>query len=386
MDLIKPPKRVQFKKKHYQFSLRIIRMLSDEFNPLEGKMLQIIGSDGTVDKRLEPSLDGDLLQRAYQTMILARVADEKAVRLQRQGKIGAYPPSRGQEASQIGPALALGPDDWIIPGFRELTALIWRGVPLLNLFLYWSGNEEGNAYPEGVKVTPGVIPVGDQIPHAVGVSYASKLRGEKVVTMTYFGDGGSSEGSFHEGLNLAGVLKTPTIFICQNNQYAISLPRSKQTASKTIAQKAIAYGFPGIMVDGNDVLALYVAAKEAVDRARGGGGPTLIESYTYRLGDHTTSDDATRYRNQAELTEWEAKDPLHRFRVYLENKGLWNEDKEKASVEEAKSRVDEESQKALDHPSPQLEDIFKYTYRDLPSELQNQLKFFKKDLEQGGSK
>ena len=360
-------------------------MLSDDFNPLEGKMLQVIGADGTVDKKLEPSLDDNLLKRAYKTMILARVADEKAVKLQRQGRIGAYPPSRGQEASQIGPAMALGPEDWVIPAFRELTALLWKGVPLFNLFLYWSGNEEGNAYPEGVRVTPGVIPVSDQIPHAVGVSYASKLRGEKVVTMTYFGDGGSSEGSFHEGLNLAGVLKTPTIFICQNNQYAISLPRAKQTASKTIAQKAIAYGFPGIMVDGNDVLALYAAAKEAVDRARSGEGPTLIESYTYRLGDHTTSDDATRYRSQSELQEWEKKDPLTRFRVYLTNKGLWDDNMEKTSFEEARSRVDEESQKALDHPPPQLDDVFKYTYKTMPPGLQNQLSSLKKDLGLGGA-
>ncbi len=360
-------------------------MLSDEFNPLEGKMLQVISPEGTVDKRLEPSLDGDLLQRAYKTMVLARVADEKAVKLQRQGRIGAYPQSRGQEASQVGPALALGPDDWICPGFRELTALLWKGVPLFNLFLYWSGNEEGNAYPDGVRVMPGVIPVGDQITHAVGVSYASKLRGEKAVTMTYFGDGGSSEGSFHEGLNLAGVLKTPTIFVCQNNQYAISLPRAKQTASKTIAQKAVAYGFPGIMVDGNDVLALYAAAKEAVERARTGEGPTLIESYTYRLGDHTTSDDATRYRDQAELKDWEAKDPINRFRIYLVNKGLWDESLEKTSLEEARTKVDEESQKALDHPPPQIDDIFKYTYRNMPPGLQNQLSFLKKDLGLGGS-
>jgi len=359
-------------------------MLIDEFNPIEGKMLQVIGPDGAVDKSFETSLDGALLKRVYETMILARVADEKAVRLQRQGRIGAYPPSRGQEASQIGPALALGPDDWVCPGFRELAALLWRGVPLLNLFLYWSGNEEGNAYPEGVRVTPGVIPVGDQIPHAVGVSYASKLRGEKSVAMTYFGDGGSSEGSFHEGLNLAGVLKTPTIFICQNNQYAISLPRSKQTASRTIAQKAIGYGFPGIMVDGNDVLALYAAAKEAVDRARAGLGPTLIESYTYRLGDHTTSDDATRYREMAELKEWEAKDPIKRFRIYLVNKGLWDDGVEKASLEEAKARVDEESQKALDSSPPQIDDVFKYTYKNMPPGLQSQLSFHKKDLGLGG--
>jgi pyruvate dehydrogenase E1 component alpha subunit len=212
------------------------------------------------------------------------------------------------------------------------------------------------------------------------MSYASKYRGEKTVVMTYFGDGGSSEGSFHEGLNLAGVLKTPTIFVCQNNQYAISVPRSKQTASKTIAQKAVSYGFPGIQVDGNDVLALYLAAKEAVERARRGDGPSLIESYTYRLGDHTTSDDATRYRPKEELHEWEAKDPIKRFRKYLENKGLWNDEKEKSTLEEASKKVEVESEKALNQPIPTLDDVFKYTYKEMPTELREQLIFTKKDL------
>lgn len=360
-------------------------MLFDDFNPLEGKMLQVLDADGNVNKALEPSLDGELLQRAYRAMITARVADDKAVKLQRQGRIGAYPPSKGQEASQLGPAMALGPEDWVVPGFRELTALLWKGVPLYNLFLYWSGNEAGNRYPDDVRVTPGVIPVGDQIPHAVGMSYASMYRGEKTVVMTYFGDGGSSEGSFHEGLNLAGVLKTPTIFVCQNNQYAISVPRARQTASKTIAQKAVSYGFPGILVDGNDVLALYLATTEAVARARRGEGPTLIESYTYRLGDHTTSDDATRYRTENELREWEAKDPIKRFRKYLEGKGLWNEEKEKAAQEEASKHVEEESERALKQPPPTVDDVFNYIYKEMPKELQEQLTFTKKDLGLGGS-
>lgn len=273
------------------------------YDPLEGKMLQVLDKDGGLNRELEPALDDEALLRIYRTMILTRAADDKAVKLQRQGKMGAYPPSKGQEASQIGPTMALQEGDWLVPGFRELAALLWRGVPLWKIYLYWMGNEEGSLYPTNVRVTPTVVPVGDQILHGVGISYAAMIRGEKTAIMVYFGDGGSSEGSFHEGLNFAGIFKTPTIFVCQNNQYAISTPRSHQTASRTIAQKALAYGFPGILVDGNDVLALYLAANEAVSRAKNGEGPTLIESYTYRLGDHTTSDDATHYRQEGRGAE-----------------------------------------------------------------------------------
>lgn len=360
-------------------------MLFDDYNPLEGKMLQVLDAEGNVNKSLEPQLDGELLKRAYRTMLTARIADDKAVKLQRQGRLGAYPPSKGQEASQLGPAMALGEGDWVVPAFRELTALIWRGVPLYNLYLYWSGNETGNKYPDGVTVMPGIVPVGDQIPHAVGISYASKYRGEKIVALTYFGDGGSSQGSFHEGLNLAGVLKTPTIFVCQNNQYAISVPRAQQTASKTIAQKAIAYGFPGILVDGNDVLALFLAASKAVERARAGEGPTLIESYTYRLGDHTTSDDATRYRTEEELRQWETKDPIKRFRRYLEGRGLWGEEMEKTAVAEVTKHVEEESERALSQTPQTIDDVFNYTYKDMPPRLVEQLAFHKKDLGLGGA-
>jgi len=355
--------------------------LFEEYDPLKGKMLQILDPEGNVNDELEPPLEDEYLTKVYRTMVLARVADKRAVTLQRQGKMGAYPPTQGQEASQLGPTLALRQEDWLVQGYREMAAVLWKGVPLWRLFLFWMGNEEGTIYPENVRVTPPVVPVGDQVTHAVGISYASKLRVEDSVSMVYFGDGGSSEGAFHEGLNFAGVLKTPTVFVCQNNQYAISVPRKFQTASETIAQKAVAYGLPGIQVDGNDLLALYVAANEAVERARNGEGPTLIEAYTYRLGDHTTSDDARRYRSEEEVEKWEKKDPLKRFRIYLEKKDLWSEEEEEKIQDEVKNTIDEAVEKALSHPEPRIENVFEYTYKEVPPYVNEQLEFLKKELD-----
>jgi pyruvate dehydrogenase E1 component alpha subunit len=359
-------------------------MLVDDFDPLKGKMLQILDKDGNVDKELEPRIDDKRLIEAYRIMVLTRMADDKAVRLQRQGRLGAYPPSKGQEASQVGPAMALGDGDWLVWAFRELGALLYRGAPLWRTMLYWMGNEEGSRYGEGTNIVPSSVPVGSQIPHAVGISFASKYRNEGSVTLCYFGDGGSSEGDFHEGLNFAGVMRTPTVFVCQNNQWAISLPREMQTASKTIAQKAVAYGFPGILVDGNDILALYSATKEAVERARRGEGPTLIESFTYRLSDHTTSDDATRYRTEHELKYWMERDPIARFRIYLTRKGLWDDVKEKALIEELGQFVEGEVKKAENFPPPTLEDVFNYTYASMPEDLKSQLEFQQRDLDRKG--
>ncbi len=363
----------------------MIRLLVDRFDPLKGERLQIIDQDGNVlDKDLEPKLDSGLLRQAYVTMVLARAADEKAVILQRQGRLGAYPPNKGQEASQLGPVMAAKKDDWLVWAFRELSGLIWKGVPLIGYYLYWMGNEMGSHFPEGVKVTPGAVPVGSQVPHAVGISYASKLRGESDIALCFFGDGATSEGEFHEGMNLAGVFQTPTVFICQNNQYAISLPRSRQTASKTLAQKAIAYGFPGIQVDGNDLLSMYVASQEAIERARKGGGPTLIESFTYRLGDHTTSDDARRYRLEKELKEWEGKDPLPRFRAYLQNKGIWDDEKERKVWEAAQDQVEEAVKQAEATPPPSLEDVFRFTYAEMPDNLKEELEDLRSRLKEDG--
>jgi pyruvate dehydrogenase E1 component alpha subunit len=359
-------------------------MLVDDYDPLKGKMLQILDKDGNVDERLEPKIDEKRLLEVYRVMLLTRIADDKSVRLQRQGRFGAYPPSKGQEASQIGPAMALGDDDWVVWAFRELGALLLRGAPLWRTLLYWMGNEEGSRYGEGVNIAPSSVPVGSQIPHAVGISFASRYRNEKSVTLCFFGDGGSSEGDFHEGLNFAGVMKTPTVFVCQNNQWAISLPRELQTSSKTIAQKAVAYGFPGILVDGNDVLALYSATLEAVERARNGDGPTLIESFTYRLSDHTTSDDATRYRTEQELKYWTERDPIIRFRIYLMKKGLWDDSKETALMSELSQFVEEEVKKAEAFPRPTLDDVFGHTFAVMPENLRKQLEFYRRDLGREG--
>jgi pyruvate dehydrogenase E1 component alpha subunit len=355
-------------------------MLTDDFDPLQGKMLSIMDKDGNVNKALEPRIEDAKLLHAYKTMVLTRIADDKAVRLQRQGRLGAYPPSRGQEASQVGPALALENGDWLVWAFRELGALLLRGVPLWRLYLYWMGNEEGSVLEGDVKVVPSAVPVGSQLPHAVGISYAMKYRKEGNVVLCYFGDGATSEGDFHEGLNFAGTMRTPVIFLCQNNQYAISMPRKLQTAAPTLAQKACAYGFKGIQVDGNDILALYAATEEAVARARRGEGPTLIESFTYRMGDHTTSDDATKYRLAEETAYWTARDPISRFRVYLERKELWDEKREKQWSEEAARAIEEEVRKAEGHAPPSLDDAFAHTFATMPEGLKEQLEFMRRDL------
>lgn len=352
-------------------------MLVDDFDPLKGSMLSILNADGKVNKDLEPKIEDDELLNIYRNMVLTRVADDKAVKLQRQGRLGAYPPSKGQEASQIGPAAAMEKGDWTVWAFRELGNLIYRGIPLWRLYLYWMGNEEGSVYPDDVRATPSAVPVASQIPHAVGIAYAARMRKERSAVICFFGDGASSEGDFHEGLNFAGVMRTPNVFICQNNQWAISIPRERQTAAKTIAQKAVAYGFPGILVDGNDALAMYAATKEALARAREGKGPTLIESYTYRMGDHTTSDDATRYRMEKELAEWKEKDPIKRFKIYLEGKGIWNEDKESKLQEEISALVESEVKKAEAVPKPSLEDMFKFTYAEMTDDLKEQMESLK---------
>ncbi|HNX47645.1 MAG TPA: pyruvate dehydrogenase (acetyl-transferring) E1 component subunit alpha [Methanomassiliicoccales archaeon] len=346
-------------------------MLTDDFDPMKGEMLQIMDEDGNVDSSLMPKLSKDLLLKAYRNMLLTRLADDKAVKLQRQGRLGAYPPSKGQEASQLGPAMALNDNDWLVWAFREMGALLWKGVPLQTQYLYWMGNELGNVYPNGVHVTPSVVPVGSQVPHAVGIAYASKLRGEKDVTLAYFGDGATSEGDFHEGLNFAGVFRTANVFVCQNNQFAISTRRNKQSASATLAQKAVAYGFPGILVDGNDVLAMYAATKEAVDRARNGEGPTLIESYTYRLSDHTTSDDWRKYRSKEEVAEWERKDPLKRFRSYLVAQNMIKDDE--PLMKELTDIVERAAAEAEAVPAPTRSDAFVHTYAEMPPYLRGQM-------------
>src|SRR5437762_98141 len=301
--------------------------------------LSILDSEGNLDASLEPKLPPGDLKALYRAMVLGRRLDERMVRLQRQGRIGTFAPIKGQEASQMGSVFALRPTDWMVPSFRETAAMIWRGWPIEKILLFFAGYVEGGQPAPDQHDLPITIPVGTQLPHAVGLAYAAQYRGDDAVVMAYFGDGATSEGDFHEALNFAGVWHVPIVFVCQNNQWAISVPLKKQTHSRTIAEKALAYGFPGLQVDGNDVLAVYAATKEAVDRAREGNGPTLIECVTYRLGVHTTADDPTKYRSEEEVREWERKDPLTRFTAYLEKKNLLEEGLEATVDEEIASAV-----------------------------------------------
>ena len=254
------------------------------------------------------------------------------------------------------------------------------GVALRDFLLYWMGNEMGSRAPDGINLLPVSVPVGSQIPHAVGAAWAAKIRGDKIVALTYFGDGATSKGDFHEAMNFAGVFKTPTIFFCQNNQFAISVPRSRQTASTTIAQKAIAYGFNGIQIDGNELFAVITATKEAVDKARSGGGPTLIEGVTFRFGPHTTADDPTKYRTDEEIERWKPLDPMIRLRSYLKAKGLWSEEVETRMTEEAQKGIDQAVKDAEAIPAPEPQEIFEYVFAEMTSPLKEQLEYLKSTL------
>ena len=333
--------------------------------------LSILDEDGKLDDELEPEIGDDLLRDMHRAMLRARRFDERLLTLQRQGRIGTFAPVMGQEACQVGSAATLREDDWIVPAFRETAAMLWRGLPMSGVIVYNAGYNEGGAIPEDSLTLPITIPVGSQLPHAVGIGYAMKLRGEDRIAMTYFGDGATSEGDFHEAMNFAGVFDTPVVFLCQNNQWAISVPRSRQTHSKTLAQKALAYAIPALQVDGNDVLAVYAATQEAIERARGGDGPTMIECLTYRMSVHTTADDPTKYRSKEEVEKWGARDPIDRFATYLRNKGLLDDD----AVSSLEDEIAEEIDAAWDDAKSEIEglagpeEMFEHVYADEPAQM-----------------
>lgn len=333
--------------------------------------LSILDEYGNVDHDLEPQIDPKQLVAIYRAMLLGRRFDERMLDLQRQGRIGTFPPIKGQEAVQMGAVANLLPSDWFVPAFREMAAEIWRGKSLENILLFYNGFNEGALVAEGQKDLPVAIPVGSQILHAVGLGWAANYRRTKEVAMAFFGDGATSQGDFHEGLNFAAVYHLPVVFICQNNGWAISVPVSQQTHTPTLAQKALAYGMPGIRVDGNDILAVYVAAKEAVDRARSGGGPTFIECVTYRVMMHTTADDPKRYRSDEEVEVWKKRDPLPRFANYLVQKGTVAED----VLEELNAAVLKEIQAAVEEAEERMKTLsdplamFDHLYAEPPPYL-----------------
>jgi len=340
----------------------------------EVKLLSILDESGNADSSLMPPISEDLIKKFFETLIFARTFNSRAISLQREGRIGTYASIYGQEASQIGSALALEKDDWVFPSFRETAVNLTLGYPAWLMFRYWAGDERGMKCPEGLNIFPMSVPVGTQITHAVGASLAMKLKGAKSAAVCYFGDGGSSRGDLHEGFNMAGVLKTPTIFICQNNQWAISVPRERQTASRTIAQKAFSYGFEGMQVDGNDVFAVYKATKDALDKAKAGGGPTFIECLTYRLDDHTTSDDASRYRKKENVEAWEAKEPMIRLRLFMRKKGMWSEAYEESIMKKATEAIDSAITEEETFRPSEPKDIIAFTNAELSQRQIKELK------------
>jgi pyruvate dehydrogenase E1 component alpha subunit len=319
-------------------------------------MDQILTPDGEL--LADPPLDTARIRALYEQMLFARQYDHKSVSLQKQGRLATYSPFEGQEAAQIGSAAALEPNDWMVATYRDAAAMWAHGYPMETLFLGRTGDERGGRPPEDVPILPPSITVGGHMIHAVGLAWAAKLQGEPRIAITYFGDGATSEGDFHEAMNFAAVYGTPTVFLCQNNGYAISLPIERQTRSESIAIKAQAYGMPGVLVDGNDLLAVYAATKEAADTARSGGGPTLIEALTYRIGPHTTNDDPGRYRTTEEEALARARDPLARVRIYLEGHGAWGPADEQATVAAASIAVDEAIAAAEAVPPPDPHHVF----------------------------
>ena len=345
----------------------------EEYNPIDNKLFQIIDNEGKIiNNKWFPKLKEEEIIKAFKSMLFARTADQMAVSYQRQGRMYTYPLNYGQEAISCAAGMVMREDDWLVPAFRELGAYLAKGVSLRDLFLYFMGYEDGTAF-KGVKnIVPINVPIASQLPHATGIGYAIKYYKKDEIVFAFVGDGGTSEGDFHEALNFAAVWKVPVIFIIQNNQFAISVPISKQTVSVNLAVKAIAYGMPGIKTDGNDIFAMYQVLKEASDYCKQGKGPVLIEALTYRKGAHTTSDDPTKYRTKEEEEFWGKTDPLNRLRKFLEDKSLMSEEEEKKLIAQYKKEVDMQFTEAENYPPYKLEDVFKYTYTEMPDILKKQ--------------
>jgi 2-oxoisovalerate dehydrogenase E1 component alpha subunit len=328
----------------------------------------------------ESPLPLDDVRRLYRAMVAARLYDRKGTALQKQGRLATYASFEGQEAAQIGSAAALQANDWMVATYRDAASMWLHGYPWRLLLLGRMGDERGGSPPEGVPILPPSITVGAHMLHAVGLGWSARLQAQDRIAITYFGDGATSEGDFHEAMNFAGVFRTPVVFLCQNNQYAISLRRDRQTASETIAVKAEAYGMPGALVDGNDLLAVYRATAEAAGRARAGGGPSLIEALTYRLGPHTTSDDPGRYRSTEEEAEWRPRDPIDRVRRYLALEGGWDEAWQQEIDGEESAAIEAAVTEAEAVPPMQPGEIFEGMFAELTPPLLEQRRELLKSL------
>jgi len=345
----------------------------------------LLPDGGLVDEEAT-EIDVGALEEMCKAMLRARRFDERLLKLQRQGALGTFAPVKGQEAAQVGAAYCLRDDDWFVPSFRETAAALWRGARMEDILVSVAGWNEGHAMETGGRTLPDAVPVASQLPIAVGIAHAGRLRGEDSVVMTVFGDGATSEGDFHEAMNFAAVLPAPVVFFCQNNGWAISTPRAKQTASETLAQKAHAYGIPAARVDGNDVLAVREVTEQAVRHARQEGRPAMIEAITYRMEVHTTADDPTRYRGEDELEDWEERDPITRVRALLEARSQFD-----AGMTEAlEQEIEEEIDAAWDRAKARMEEledksetvIFDHVFVEPTEPLRRQKEQFRKEKEE----
>jgi pyruvate dehydrogenase E1 component alpha subunit len=340
----------------------------------EIKHTSILDESGKFDARMGKDLipDEDLL-KLYEHMLTCRVLDEVAFKLQRSGRMGTYPQNMGQEATSLGAAYVLDRTDWLVTCYRENAGLFWHGVPMTHVLLHWMGDERGNYIPDDVHATPLSIPIGTQMLHATGLAWAAKYRGTGEIACTFFGDGATSEGDFHEAANFAANLDIPVVFFCQNNGWSISVPAKIQSSAETFAQRGLAYGMDCYQVDGNDLFAVVKVMKQAVETARKKNRPVFIEGVTYRLGDHTTADDARRYRDAEELEAWKKKDPLLRLNKHLTDRlGIWDDAKEEAARAAAHERVEAIIKEAETIAAPSKDDFFDHMYGELPPDLARQ--------------
>ncbi|MHC5009901.1 MAG: pyruvate dehydrogenase (acetyl-transferring) E1 component subunit alpha [Planctomycetota bacterium] len=349
--------------------------------PEAAPLIQVLDASGKAKGKIPPGLEKEDLQAIYRAMLFTRLFDQRAMNLQRQGRIGFFVPSSGQEASQVGAGYAMAPDDWLFPSYRTHSLALLKNIPVRTLMDQLWGNAadlvKGRQMPNhfsfrSINWVSISSPIGTQISQAAGAARAAQIRKEANAVWVWFGDGGTSSNDFHAGMNFAGVWKAPCIFMCENNHWAISVPQDKQTASATFAEKAIAYGMPGVRVDGNDVLAVYQAAREARERAVRGDGPTLVESVTFRMGPHSSSDDPKRYQAPELFEAWQKKDPIERFRAWLKGKRLWTQAWEDELTAEMQAEIAEAVEGAEATPPPSVETLFEDVYAEMPAMLREQ--------------